>query len=67
MRFIIKYIPFAGIIAINSLAVAGRYRLDNLKPFILIISSIVLLNLIISIIAKVKSYFVYERFGFQEK
>lgn len=59
MRFIIKYLPFAGIIAINSLAVAGRYRMENLKPYILVISSIVLFNFIIAIIAKVKSYFVY--------
>jgi len=49
MKFIIKYLPFAGIITINSLAVAGRYRLENLKPYVLIISSIVLLNLIIAI------------------
>jgi len=59
MRFIIKYLPFIGMIAINSLAVAGRYRLENLKPYILVISSIVLLNFIIAIIAKVKNYFVY--------
>jgi len=59
MRFIIKYLPFAGIIAINSLAVAGRYRLESLKPFILVISAIVLLNLIIAIIAKVRNYFNY--------
>jgi len=59
MRFIIKSLPFVGMIAINSLAVAGRYRLENLKPYILIISSIVLLNFVIAIIAKVKSYFVY--------
>ncbi|MBW2563138.1 MAG: NAD(P)H-dependent oxidoreductase [Deltaproteobacteria bacterium] len=59
MRFILKYLPFVGIIAINSLAVAGRYRLDNLKPFILVISAVVLLNFIMSIIAKVKSYFTY--------
>jgi hypothetical protein len=59
MRFIIKHLPFVGMIAINSLAVAGRYRLENLKPYILVISAIVLLNFIIAIIAKVKSYFVY--------
>jgi len=59
MKFIIKYLPFAGIIAINSLAVAGRYRLESLKPYVLIISSIVLLNLIIAITARVKNYFNY--------
>jgi len=59
MRFILKYLPFVGIIAINSLAVTGRYRLDNLKSFILVISAVVLLNFIMSIIAKVKSYFTY--------
>jgi len=59
MRFIIKYLPFVGIIAVNSIAVAGRYRLEDLKPFILVISAVVLLNFVIAIIAKVKSYFVY--------
>ncbi len=59
MKFIIKYLPFVGIISINSLAVAGRYRLESLKPYILVISAMVLLNFIIAIIAKVKSYFVY--------
>ena len=59
MKFIIKYLPFAGIIAINSLSVAGRYRLESLKPYVLIISSIVLLNLIIAIIARVRNYFNY--------
>ncbi len=59
MKFIIKYLPFVGIIAVNSIAVAGRYRLEDLKPFILVISTVVLLNFVIAIIAKVKSYFVY--------
>ena len=59
MNFIIKYLPFAGIIATNSLAVAGGYGMESLKPYVLIISSIVLLNLIIAIIAGVKSYFNY--------
>ena len=59
MKFIIKYLPFAGIIAINSLAIAGRFRLESLKPYVLIISAIVLLNLVIAVAAKVKSYFNY--------
>jgi len=59
MKFVIKYLPFAGIIAINSLAIAGRFRLESLKPYVLAISAIVLLNLIITIAAKVKSYFNY--------
>lgn len=59
MKFIVKNIPFAGIIVINSIAAAGGYRMENLKPAILIISAVVLLNLIIAVIGKVKSYFVY--------
>jgi putative NADPH-quinone reductase/putative sterol carrier protein len=59
MKVLLKYLPFAGIIAINSLAVAGGYRLEGLKPYVLIISSIVLLNLIIATMLKVKSYFSY--------
>ena len=59
MKFIIKHLPFAGIIAINSLAIAGKFRLESLKPYVLIISAIVLLNLIIAVATKVKSYFNY--------
>jgi len=59
MKTLLKYLPFAGIIAINSLAVAGGYRLEGLKPYVLIISSIVLLNLILAILLKVRSYFPY--------
>ncbi len=59
MNFILKNLPFVGIIAINSIAIAGRYRLENLKPYILVISLIVLLNLIIAIIVKQRSYFMY--------
>ncbi len=59
MKFIIKYLPFVGIIAINSLAIAGSYRLENLKPYVLVISAIVLVNFIIAIVVKVKSYFIY--------
>jgi len=59
MRFIIKYLPFAGIIAINSLSIAGSYRIENLKPYILVISAIVLLNLVLALFFKVKSYFLY--------
>ena len=59
MKTIIKYLPFAGIIAINSLAAAGGYRLESLKPYILIISSIVFLNLVIAILTRVRSYFNY--------
>ncbi|MBC8431475.1 MAG: NAD(P)H-dependent oxidoreductase [Desulfobacterales bacterium] len=59
MKFIIKHLPFAGIIAINSLAIAGRYRLESLKSYVFIISAIILLNLIIAILIKVKSYFNY--------
>ena len=59
MRFIIKNLPFVGIIAINSLAIAGSFRLENLKPYILSISLMVLLNLIAAIITKAKSYFIY--------
>ena len=59
MKTLLKYLPFAGIIAINSLAVAGGYRLESLKPYVLFISSIVLLSLILSIILKVRSYFPY--------
>ncbi len=59
MRFILKYLPFVGIIAINSLAIAGRYRLETLKPYLLAITFVVLLNLAVAVMAKVRSYFLY--------
>ena len=59
MNFILKNLPFAAIIALNSIAIAGRYRLENLKPYILVISALVLLNLIIAVILKVRTYFLY--------
>jgi len=59
MKFILKNLPFVGIIAINSIAIAGRYRLENLKPYLMVISLIVLLNMIIAIIVKQRSYFLY--------
>jgi len=59
MKIIINYLPFVGIIAINLLAIAESYRLENLKPYVLAISTIVLVNFIIAIFLKVKSYFIY--------
>jgi len=59
MSFILKYLPFVGIIAINSLAIAGRYRLENLKPYVLVISAIVVLNLILAVLKKAAGYFTY--------
>ena len=58
MKILLKYLPFAGIISINSIAVAGGYRLEGLKPYVLIISLIVLLNLILAILLKIRSYFL---------
>jgi len=59
MKFILKNLPFVGIIAINSIAIAGQYRLENLKPYILVISALVSLNLIIAVILKIRTYFLY--------
>jgi len=59
MRKIIKIVPFAGVITLNILAEAGRFKIDMLKPFVLIIGAILLLNLIAAIYLKVKDYFTY--------
>lgn len=59
MKFILKYLPFAGIIAINTFANAGRFHLENLKPYVLVISMLVLFFCIIAFVMKVRSYFTY--------
>ena len=59
MKFLLKYLPFAGIIAINTFANAGRFHLENLKPYVLAISLFVLFFTIIAFVAKVRSYFTY--------
>ena len=59
MKFIIKHLPFVGIIAINSIAIAGSYHLETLKSYVIGISVVVLLNIIIAILMKIKSYFLY--------
>ena len=59
MKFILKHLPFVGIIAINSLAIAGRFRPEVLKPFLLAISTVIVVNLVVAIIVKVRSYFLY--------
>ena len=59
MKFILKNLPFVSIIAINSLATAGRFRPEALKPFLLAITAVVVVNMIVAVIVKVRSYFLY--------
>ena len=59
MGKIIKILPFVGVITLNVLAEAGRFKIEMLKPFVLIIGVILLLNLITAIYFKVKDYFTY--------
>ncbi len=59
MKFLLKYLPFAGIIAINTFANASRFHLENMKPYVLAISLLVLFFTIIAFVAKVRSYFTY--------
>ena len=59
MKNIIKYFPFIAIIALNVLAEGSGFRMRNVQPFVLIITSIIAINFIIAIILKIKNYFLY--------
>jgi len=53
MKHIIKYFPFVAIIALNVLAEASGFRMRNVQPFVLIITSIIAINFIIALVLKI--------------
>jgi len=59
MKTIITSIPFASVITLNIFADVMHYNIEMLKPMVLIIGAVLLLNLIIAALLKVKDYFTY--------
>jgi len=59
MKRIITTIPFAAVITLNIFAEIMDYNIEMLKPLVLIIGAILLVNLIIASLLKVKDYFTY--------
>jgi len=59
MKKLIKIFPFIAVIALNILAEGSGFRMRNVMPFVLIIAVLISVNLILSFIFKVKSYFLY--------
>jgi len=56
---IIIFVPFIAVIALNVLAQAARYKVDMLVPYILIVVSILLINLLIAFVLKKMAYFTF--------
>jgi len=56
---ITSLIPFASVITSSIFAGIFKYDLEKLGPVVLIIGTVLLLNLIISLILKRKDYFIY--------
>ncbi len=59
MKSVVKFIPFFAIIALNIFAQAGKFRLELIKPFALIVGGVLLVNLLISLLLKVRDYFTF--------
>ncbi len=59
MKTIIKYFPFAAIIALNVFAEASGFRMRNVQPFVLLFTSLIAINFVLALALKVKSYFLY--------
>ncbi len=59
MKNIIKYLPFAFIIALNVFAEGSGFRMHNVFPFVLIFTGLILVNFIIAYFLKVKNHFLY--------
>jgi putative sterol carrier protein len=59
MKTIITTIPFASVITLNIFADVNYYNIEILKPLVLIIGTVLLLNLITASLLKVNDYFTY--------
>ena len=59
MTVLIRSVPFIAVIILNVLAQAARYRANMLVPYVLIVDSILLINLLMAFIFKRKDYFVF--------
>jgi multimeric flavodoxin WrbA len=58
-RTLPTWLPFAWLIALNSLAVATGYRIGALTPLLPIIAALVVVNLVVAVLMKVDHYFTY--------
>jgi putative NADPH-quinone reductase/putative sterol carrier protein len=59
MKLIIKSLPFASVIILNILSEASMNSLETMKPFVLIINVILILNLLVAIKMKISTYFMF--------
>jgi multimeric flavodoxin WrbA/putative sterol carrier protein len=59
MKAIIKNLPFAGVIVLNVLSEASMHSLEAVKPFVLIINIILILNLLLAMKMKISTYFMF--------
>ncbi len=59
MKNIIKYIPFVALITLNIFAEGSGFRMRNVQPFVLIFTLLIVINFILALVFKVKSYFLY--------
>ncbi len=59
MKAIIKNLPFAGVIVLNVLSEASMHSLETVKPFVLIINIVLILNLLLAMKMKISTYFMF--------
>lgn len=59
MKNIIKYLPFVFIITLSVIAEIFEFKMSNIKPFMLVFIGLILMNLIIALLLKVKNHFLY--------
>ncbi len=59
MKAIIKNLPFASIIILNILTEASMHSLEAVKPFVLLINIILIVNLLLAMKMKISTYFMF--------
>ena len=59
MKAIIKNLPFVGVIILNILSEASMNSLEAMKPFVLIINIVLILNLLLAMKMKISTYFMF--------
>ncbi|MCP4295076.1 MAG: hypothetical protein GY786_05675 [Proteobacteria bacterium] len=59
MSIILRVIPFIAVITLNVFAQATRYKINMMVPYLLIVTSVLVLNLMVILILKKKDYFAF--------
>jgi len=59
MKKIIKGLPFVIVIALNVFAQVLHYELESMKLIAIIAGALLLVNMLIAIVLKIKHYFLY--------